>query len=138
MNYVVGASMLVKRDFLIDVGLMNEDYFLYFEELDWVLRAGPKFTLAYAPESVVFHKVGATIGTSSDLRKKSQVCDYYSTRNRIRFTQKYYPCALLTLYPVLCFAVLGRLLFGRWRRGEMILRLMLSRGEDLKSIKFGD
>jgi GT2 family glycosyltransferase len=36
MDYVAGASMLVSRVFLRTVGVMNERYFLYFEELDWL------------------------------------------------------------------------------------------------------
>ena len=39
MAYVVGASMLVSAAFVRDVGPMQEDYFLYFEELDWAQRA---------------------------------------------------------------------------------------------------
>ncbi len=138
MNYVVGASLLVSRNFLFDVGLMREDYFLYFEEIDWLQRAGAPFTLAYASDSIVYHKIGASIGTSTDPRKKSLVCDYYNIRNRIRFTREYYPLALLTVYPVLCLAILNRLLFGQWRRGLMILRLMLMRGGDLETMKPGN
>ena len=48
MEYVSGASMLASRAFLENVGLMEESYFLYFEELDWALRARGKFDLAYA------------------------------------------------------------------------------------------
>ncbi len=138
MNYVVGASMLVSRDFLQETGLMCEDFFLYFEEIDWIMRAPKHFSLAYAPESTVYHKVGASIGTSSDPRKKSFLCDYYSIRNRIRFTRKHCPIALLTVYPVLCFAILNRLLFGQWTRALMILRLLLVGGKDLRTVKRGN
>jgi hypothetical protein len=50
MDFVNGASMLVGREFLEAVGLMEESYFLYFEELDWAKRARGKFTLG--PHSV--------------------------------------------------------------------------------------
>ena len=42
MNYVVGASLCVSREFLDEVGLMSEDYFLFFEEIDWAVRAGER------------------------------------------------------------------------------------------------
>ncbi|RMF44039.1 MAG: glycosyltransferase, partial [Deltaproteobacteria bacterium] len=74
MSYVVGASMLVTRRFVREVGLMNEGYFLYFEELDWALR-GKRFRLAYAPESRVYHRVGASVGSSSHPARKSDVSD---------------------------------------------------------------
>lgn len=38
MDYVVGASMFVRKTFIEEVGYMSEDYFLYFEELDWILE----------------------------------------------------------------------------------------------------
>ncbi|PLX83449.1 MAG: glycosyltransferase family 2 protein [Desulfuromonas sp.] len=127
MNYVVGASMLVSRDFLVDVGLMCEDYFLFFEETDWALRGGERFTLAYAPESVVYHKVGRSIGTSSDPRRKSPLCDYYAIRNRLRFTRRYFPEALPTVWLTVAMAVLVRLLLGRIDRALMLLQLLLGR-----------
>ena len=58
--------MLSSRVFLEDVGLMEESYFLYFEELDWAMRAKKAFKLGYARESVVYHKEGASIGTHSN------------------------------------------------------------------------
>jgi GT2 family glycosyltransferase len=39
MGYVIGASMLVRRQFLEEIGLMEEGYFLTFEEIDWATRA---------------------------------------------------------------------------------------------------
>lgn len=91
MDYIAGASMLVTRSFLKDIGLMCEDYFLYFEELDWAVRAKGQYTLAYAPESVVYHKVGASTGSGS----KSEE---FMVKNRILFTGKFFPLALPTVY----------------------------------------
>jgi GT2 family glycosyltransferase len=88
---------------------MCEDYFLFFEEVDWAIRCGDSFKLAYAPESVVYHKVGASIGTSSIVTQKSKTCDYYSVRNRMYFTKKYFPRALPTVYLTIFFAILTRI-----------------------------
>jgi len=126
-NYIVGASMLVSKEFLLDVGLMCEDYFLYFEELDWALRAKSRFNLVYAPESIVYHKVGASIGTSGSITKKSTICEYYSTRNRIFFTHKFFPEALVTVYCILFAAVVSRIILGRFDRAKMLLRLMFTK-----------
>ena len=132
MNYVEGASMLVSRSFLEQIGLMNEEYFLYFEELDWTLRSRGRFRLGYAPASIVYHKVGASIGTSSNPARKSLVCDYYTIRNRIRFTGQHYPLALLAVYPVLLLEAFVRILCGKPDRAAMIIRLMQRRGADLE------
>jgi len=78
MAYVVGASMLVRRSFLEQVGLLNEEYFLYFEELDWAIRALGRFTLAYSPLSVVYHKEGRSIGSSSRREERSSASERYA------------------------------------------------------------
>lgn len=125
MNYVEGASLMVSRRFLSEVGLMSEDYFLYFEEADWAERARGRFRLGYAPDSVVYHKVGGSIGTSSNPRKKSYTCDFYSIGNRIVFTRRYYPKALPTVFLVLFGAFLVRVLLGRWDRAALIYRFLV-------------
>lgn len=91
MDYVVGASMMVSRAFVERVGLMTEDYFLYYEELDWAMRGrAAGFRLAYAADSVVYHKEGATIGTSHRQRSSSLAMRYLS-RNRLLFTRRFFP-----------------------------------------------
>lgn len=132
MNYVEGASMLLSRQFLEQVGLMNEEYFLYFEELDWAIRARGKFKLGYAPASIVYHKVGASIGTSSNPAQKSLVCDYYNIRNRIRFTKQHHRSAMPTVFLVLLIEALIRLLCGKLDRAAMIVNLMKRGGDDLE------
>jgi len=137
MNYVVGASMLVSREFLEAVGLMCEDYFLYFEELDWVLRGRGCFTLAYAPDSIVYHKVGGSIGTSSNPRHKSRVCDYYALRNRLLFTRKFFPSALPTVYLSVACAALLRLVCGRLDLASMAWRILLHGRDDAFEKRLG-
>ncbi len=124
MNYVVGSSMFVAESLLREVGLMEESYFLYFEELDWTLRSKGLFNLAYAPESIVYHKVGGTIGTSSHPARKSMESDFYTLRNRLKFSRRHYPYSLPTVYLGLLVELIVRLVLGRWRRALMIARLM--------------
>lgn len=125
INYIEGASILVTRQFIEDIGLMCEDYFLYFEEADWAIRAKGRYNLAYAPESIVYHKVGGSIGTSSNPAKKSYTCDYFNIRNRIVFTRKFYPKALPIIYLVLIGSLLLRLFLGKWGRAVMIFKLLI-------------
>ena len=84
-GYVEGASIMVTRRFLDEVGLMSEAYFLYYEEMDWMVRARGRFTVAYAPRSVVFHKEGASAGTNRDVKRRSSTADRYLLRSRLRF-----------------------------------------------------
>lgn len=92
MDYVAGASMLVSKGFLEDVGLMSEDYFLYFEEPDWYLRGVPSYSLAYAEKSIVYHKVG--ISTSRCDEGTSKSAREYYFRAQLLFTAKFFPGAL--------------------------------------------
>jgi GT2 family glycosyltransferase len=93
MSYVIGASMMVSRRFLDDVGLMSERYFLYYEELDWTIRATGKYRMAWAPDSLVYHKEGGSIGTST-LARPSTTSTYYMARSTILFYAAHYPILL--------------------------------------------
>ena len=103
LSYVSGASMLVSKPFLETIGLMEEGYFLYFEEIDWARRAAGRFRLTYAPDSIVYHKEGSAIGSSRSGRHRSPQSFFWLTRSRLRFTGKYYPEAVpsVTLYSLI-------------------------------------
>lgn len=134
LAYVSGASMLVSRRFIEEVGLMNEEYFLYYEELDWMERAEGRFELGFAPDSIVYHKEGASIKANTLQRnRKSKLADYYQLRNRIRFTRNYHPFMLPTVYLGLCAALLNRIYRLQWDRVPMILGLMARFGNDNKA-----
>ena len=128
LDYIEASSLLVSRQFLEEVGFMCEDYFLYYEEIDWVTRAGGRYRLAYAPESVVYHKEGASIGGSNyAIGEKSWTADYYSIRNRILITKRFFPYALITVYSSLLVIIVNRLRRGQWKRVSFILKLAFSR-----------
>lgn len=126
LAYVTGASMLVSRAFLEEVGLMNEEYFLYFEEVDWASRARGRFRMGYAPGSVVYHKEGGSIGSGERDAVKSWTADYHFVRNRILFTRRFNPVALPTVYLALVVAALRRARRGEWDRVRMVARLCWS------------
>jgi GT2 family glycosyltransferase len=104
MDYVAGASMLVSKAFITDIGLMQEDYFLYFEEIDWALRGlrnHHSWKLGFARDSVVIHKVGASAGTGTSV----SATRYYYT-SKLRFMKRFYPkLAPITWLMVLMQAV---------------------------------
>jgi GT2 family glycosyltransferase len=116
LDYVVGASMLVSRPFLNDIGLMNEEYFIFFEEMDWSRRARGRYSLAYAPASLVYHKVSSSIERKAGDKPQrfNVVADQYGTRNRLKFTLKYFPYALPVLYLSVLGYVIDRAVHGAW------------------------
>lgn len=122
LKYVVGASMLVRREFMEQIGLMSESYFIYFEEIDWATRAKSHFSLAWAPESLVYHKEGGSIGTAPQSHRQPINAEYYATRNRILFTRRFYPAALPSVFTSIAASFVVRLLRGHWGNAAAILR----------------
>jgi GT2 family glycosyltransferase len=131
-DFVLGASLGVSRDFLIDVGPMAEQYFLYFEELDWSTRnrklGDRRFEIGFAHGATVFHKAGSAIGSPSARNARSAFSDYWLTRSRLKYVWRHH----LWLWPwhwLLGWAVLlKRLLRRRWRNAGAIARANLGRG----------
>lgn len=124
LDYVVGASMLVSRPFLNDIGLMSEEYFIFFEEIDWSCRSRGRYSLAYAPASLVYHKVGSSIDRKAGGKQPryNLVADQYGTRNRLKFTLKYFPYALPVLYLSVLGYILDRAAHGAWANNGVIIR----------------
>lgn len=112
MDFIVGASLCVSADFLKEIGLMEESYFLYFEEADWAARNKGKFPMLYAERSVVFHKEGGAIGSSSEKGARSEISEFYLARGKVMFTIRHYPYAL----PTVCATLIAQILRRIWRR----------------------
>lgn len=132
INYPIGASLFVQRKFLETVGLLNEEYFLFFEEIDWTLR-GEKhgWVCGYSPESIVWHKGSSTINSNS---KKSKVSDYFGVRSKILFTKKFYPKNLIFIYASILPILINRIKRGQFNRLIAIFSIMINPKMDYKEI----
>jgi GT2 family glycosyltransferase len=115
MFYVTGASMLVSNTFIREIGLMQEDYFLYFEELDWSMRGRDRFSWGYAADSHVFHKSGAS---SSKVVPAFTANLYY--RNRIRFAVRFFPTRLPTVRRGMAIEFFRHAARGRWTHARIV------------------
>lgn len=87
LDHIAGASLMVSRAFLEQIGLMEESYFLYFEEIDWAVRAKGRFSLGWAPRSFVWHKEGGSIGSSHRSRPSNRSLRHILV-NRLQFTHR--------------------------------------------------
>lgn len=82
-GYCHGAAMMCRREDLLSVGLMEEQFFLYYEELDWCekfKRIGKK--MWFTGRTKVYHKESMSVG------KESAVKTYFMTRNRMLFIRR--------------------------------------------------
>ncbi|MFT4093533.1 MAG: glycosyltransferase family 2 protein [Niabella sp.] len=78
-----GAAVMCRRTDLDDAGLMDEQYFLYYEELDWCekfKRIGKK--IWFTGKAVIYHKESISVG------KESPVKTFFMTRNRMLYIRK--------------------------------------------------
>lgn len=82
-DYLPGCSMLIRAEVFRTVGLLPEEYFMYFEETDWCCRARARgFRLRYVPQSVVVHKF-------ADEKMGTPFTVYYYNRNRYLFWSRW-------------------------------------------------
>jgi len=108
VDFVSGASMVASREFLETRGLMEEGYFLYYEEVEWAFRRGA-LPLRICPGAVVHHHGGTAIGSGSPTRRASGFANYFNFRNRMRFVARCMPWALPGAY-LYSLAKIGQLL----------------------------
>jgi len=124
MDYVAGASLMATRAFIDAVGLMEERYFLYYEELDWATR-GRRFALAYAHDSVVYHREGRSVRAGGQAAPLSETAEYHGLRNRLAYTRRFFPVALPTVYLGMVAALLNRVRRGQLRRATLLARVLV-------------
>ncbi|MBP2676799.1 MAG: hypothetical protein H6Q84_3639 [Deltaproteobacteria bacterium] len=83
-----GCAVLVSRRLCREVGLMDDQLFLYGEEVEWMLRARKRrFKACLAPKARVWHKVSASIGGENH-----PDAFYYGVRNTLRALNGQAPC----------------------------------------------
>lgn len=125
-NYPLGVSLFVRDEFINDVGLLCEDYFLYFEELDWSFRAkSSAWKTGICLDSKVYHKGGASTGAIKENRNaKSALSDFHAIRSRIIFSRKFIKAYLPFLYLFLGVLTIEMILRGKAKRIKMIFDLL--------------
>jgi GT2 family glycosyltransferase len=98
LDFITGASMVASRRFVAAAGPMPEDYFLYYEEVDWALRRhglpGGDLPLAYCAGALVWHRAGTAIGSPTLGRPAAPFSLYFKHRGRIRFVRRHFPASL--------------------------------------------
>ena len=118
VDYVQGACLLVKREVVQRIGLLDSTLFAYWEETDWCVRghrAGYKSV--FVPKAKVWHKVAASSG---GVRRR-----YYLTRNLFWFMKKHaagkqYLSFLVYFFFVQFWISTGKIILKRNNRGAFL------------------
>ncbi|MGN6370719.1 MAG: glycosyltransferase family 2 protein [Phycisphaerae bacterium] len=89
-DWVVGASFMIRWELLKQIGFLDEDYFLYFEEVDFCLRARrASWECWYVPDSRVIHLVGQSTKVTSREDKPKRRPHYWFESRRRYFIKNY-------------------------------------------------
>lgn len=120
IDFLSGCAMLLKAEAVRQVGPLGEEYFLYFEDTDYVqrfIKAG--WSVAYVPTAEVLHDPSAVTG------QQSACYVYYFSRNRILFMRrwgKWHHFLVFMLYNTLVKLPGAVLVFGvKRRQPELVL-----------------
>lgn len=81
---IAGCALLIRQDTVRTIGLLDERYFLYMEEVDWCTRAIQKhFRCVYVPQAKIWHKGWASVQSDPGLM------DYYLARSQVFYLKKF-------------------------------------------------
>ena len=109
LDYITGASLLVRREVFQGVGLLDDGFFFYWEDVEFSLRArSAGWKIAVAEGSRVYHAGGSSVG------KRSLDSDTHRLRSYVHFLEKSRP----PLRRLRLLLTLGAMIVLRIRRGQ--------------------
>lgn len=119
LDYVAGAAMFLRVTAMERVGLLNEEYFLFYEELDYTQRLKRQgYQIGWCPQSLVYHKGSASVGnTTAGSREQLRRANYYENLSTLKYTANFHP-KLLPLVIILRFILKSLVLL---KRGDFYL-----------------
>lgn len=83
-EYVSGCAMLIRKEVFDKIGFFDEDFFLYFEDVDFCLRAkAAGFKIVLVPKAIIFHKLSKSL--DEKLKKK------FNFKSNLIFIKKHIP-----------------------------------------------
>ena len=125
-DWVSGACMVVRRRAIEDVGLMDERFFIYWEDADWCKRMWDKgWRVVYFPQASVVHYVGV----SSDKALPRSIFEFH--KSSYRLFNKYSKQSLWLVKPFviaglslrLCFVLISNLIRVSYQKHKFAVRL---------------
>jgi hypothetical protein len=134
VEFVTGCALLARRDVWEQVGLLDNRFFMYYEETEWCVRAARAgFKIAHIPLAMMWHKI------SLEARETSPHTVYYMTRNRLLFMRHTQASLRTWLYILSEYArTFVNLSFRRkWQDRRHLRSIILRAIVDYSTGKFG-
>jgi GT2 family glycosyltransferase len=124
-----GAAMMCRKADLLKTGLMNDAFFLYYEELDWCEKfkqAGLK--IWFTGKTKIYHKESMSVG------KESAIKTYFMTRNRMLFIRRntgllntfcfsIYYIGIACTKQILVYLLKGKINLAKWTINALLWNL---------------
>lgn len=122
VDWICGASMMIRPAVLAAIGGMDESYFLYFEETDFCRRARVAgHSTWYVPQSRVMHVMGQSTGVTDTRQGPRRLPDYWFASRRRYYVLAFglWRAALIDLVAAVAYSIgyLKRAVLGRRRTG---------------------
>lgn len=86
LDFISATAVFIKKEVFDRIGLLKEDYFLYYEDVDFCQRAlEANFKLVIDPNISLVHNASSSVG------KNSKLMQYYMARNHLLFLERFAP-----------------------------------------------
>lgn len=90
-DYMTGCAFLIKSEVIKKIGMLDERFFMYYEDTDWSLSAKKSgYKIIYAPSAKIYHKISKTAA-----KLGNPTIHYYHIRNALLLSKKQAPLIIL-------------------------------------------
>lgn len=122
-DYVIGASMFFHKSLIGKIGLLPEEYFLYYEDIDWCISAKKAgFGNLVCTSSIVYHKQGQSTGSKLLSADASLVNKKYLYSSYLKFYKKHFRSLLPIGYLILLKQAAGKVYRKKMPEAKLIFR----------------
>jgi GT2 family glycosyltransferase len=116
LDYISGGCLFTHAENFKRLGLLPEQYFLYWEETDWCYRAKQQnYKLLVCPKAICYDKISTVIG-------KGFVADYYYARNGLLFILLYRKKNIPVVLALMVIRLVKRIITGQWARARGVYK----------------
>lgn len=134
VDFVTGCCLLARRETWERAGLLDEKFFMYYEETEWCVRAGRAgFRIVHVPMAMLWHKI------SIESRASSPRAHYYMTRNRLLFLRRTRAGLRPLMFTLIEYTrmIVSWSVYARWREKRPLRHIMLRAIKDFSLGRFG-
>ena len=120
LDYISGGCLFCHATHFSTIGLLPEEFFLYWEETVWCHKAKQLgYQLVVSLEAICYDKISTTIG-------KGFLSDFYYTRNGLTFISRYQPNKIAIVMAATFIRMGKRVVKGEWSRAHGVLQGVVS------------